>query len=135
MPDPTLTVDKREHQTCDDLYSLDTTDKDIPSLTPNIENVKRSAAMVSAKVRATINCVECEQPRCLYAKSKLSKEEQKEVQRIRDENIFTCGSEQIVSFKGLTCGMQVDTQYYSAITESFPDVCVHCGCLEVVRLK
>jgi hypothetical protein len=151
VPDPILTADRREHQTFDDLYSLETTDKDSPYLTPNIERVKRCAAMVSAKGRATINCVECEKPRCLNAKSKLPKEEQKIVQRIWDENNFNMWfrlfqednpyHEQIDGFKGLTCGMQMETQYYSAVTVSFPDVCFHCGCPdvlegeEVVRLK
>ena len=69
--------------------------RDRPSLIPvALEETKeidkeRKSALVRGKVRATIACGECSKPRCIYSPSKLSPNQLKEIEDIKDSKLYT----------------------------------------------
>ena len=82
-------------------------------------------------VRETVLCIECSKPRCLFARSTLSKEQKLELQRNIENNDFVCGTKLIdeesplpndIIFQevNLNCSTPVEHQYYnlSKINES-----------------
>ena len=143
LPLPLLDSSKEHYQTFSDLYRQSPSDKDRPSRTPTpSEEAKqtdkgRKSLLVCGKVRGTIVCGECCKPRCIYAQSKLSGEQTKEVTRIQDSNLFTCGSplfppssryeNSIVVREALVCSSYMETQYYSSVLVHFPPACYYCG--------
>ena len=60
------------------------------------------------------------------------------IDRLKDESVYTCGSElfvpdhslaeSVVVRVGITC--QMETQYYGTTTVHFPESCYHCGEVE-----
>lgn len=72
--------------------------------------------------------------------TRLSVAEMNMIDRLKDENVHTCGSElftpdhslaeSVVVRVGITCQSPMETQYYGATTVHFPEACYHCGEVE-----
>ncbi|XP_035678683.1 uncharacterized protein LOC118417278 [Branchiostoma floridae] len=84
-----------------------------------------------------IRCAVCLKPRCVFSHSKLKRQEEEAVGRVRDSMVFTCGSnlfeeggryhDSIVVRRAVNCASPIEAQYYSSKLISFEDVCYHCG--------
>ena len=93
--------------------------------------------LVGAKVRGIINCVECLKPRCIYSATRLLPEEGNEVERLKDEGVYTCGSEllppdhhlasTVVARMNINCESPIETTYYGSSNAHFPEICFYCG--------
>ena len=142
LPLPLLDPSKEHYQKLDMVYGKPPSEKDRPSYvaTPSQEakdNDKKSASvLVSGKVRACIQCGECHKARCVYSQCRLNLQELNEITRIKESDIYTCGSilfppgskhEKSIVREALTCNSTIETQYYSAKLVSFPPICYHCG--------
>ena len=97
LPLPLLAPSKEHYQKFDILYGKPPSE-DRPSCvpTPSQETKdndnKNSAVLVSAKVRACIQCGECHKARCVYSQCRRNLLELNEISRIKESNIYTCGS-------------------------------------------
>ena len=76
-------------------------------------------------VRETVLCIGCGKPRCLFARSTLSKEQKLELQRSIENNGFVCGTKLIdeespllndIIFQQVNwnCSTPVEHQYYNS---------------------
>ena len=93
------------------------------------------STLVKAKVRAIISCEECKKPRCIYANSRLSSEEEGCVKCMKEAKTYTCASQlfpdgsplggTILVRKALVCGLPIETQYYTSVLVHFPPVCFY----------
>ncbi len=82
-------------QSFEELYGKDPSDKDRPSSKPSSNTEADSshkAILKSQKVREMISCGECQKPRCVYATSKLTKEQEFLLRQTMESTIYTCGS-------------------------------------------
>ena len=76
---------------------------------------------ITARVRETIACKECDKKRVLYSLKRLSALEKATLKRLDEEIIYTCGStlpslaEFVVVREGITCSTPIETTYYSGI--------------------
>ena len=52
---------------------------------------KNSSLLVSAKVRANIQCGECHKARCVYSLCRLNLQELNEITQIKESDVYTCG--------------------------------------------
>ena len=88
-------------------------------------------------MRGVITCGECCKPHCIYAKTGLGEDQQIELKRIRESDIYTCGSSPylsndcIVVREGLLCSSVIETQYNSSVLVHIPPICYFCGLGEV----
>jgi hypothetical protein len=48
--------------------------------------------LVAQNVRSTINCTECDKPRCVYAKLKLNPRDMRALKNTTDNYDYTCGA-------------------------------------------
>ena len=88
-------------------------------------------------MRAIIQCGECHKARCVYSQCRLNLQELNEISRIKESDLYTCGSilfppgskyeKSIIVREALTCRTTIETQYYSAKLVSFPPIYYHCG--------
>ena len=139
LPLPLLHPTNKDHyRPFSDVYKQLPSNLNQPSLkvTKEIHNEidhQRKSLLVAGKVRGVITCGECCKPRCIYAKTRLSEDQQVELQRIRESDIYTCGSslflsnDCIVVREGLLCSSVIETQYYSSVLVHFPPICYFCG--------
>ena len=117
LPDPVLDPVSHQYKVFSEIYGTTTTEDDRPSLA------------------TALACVECNKPRCVYSPSLLTPAQKTALVRLKgpEESTFTCGSpiamepSPFVVRQGLQCSSPMETQYYSAKTCKFPDVCFHCG--------
>ncbi|KAK3084947.1 hypothetical protein FSP39_021903 [Pinctada imbricata] len=85
------------------------------------------------KARDIIKCGECQKPRLIYSSSKLSRDEENALRRLKEENSYTCGDEidsslGFVVRRCISCVSSVEIAYYGAHLKSYvPPVCVYCG--------
>lgn len=56
-----------------------------------LQGVKTSD-LVGQNVRKTVVCVECQKPRCIYAKKQLSVRDARALARLMEKYDYTCGS-------------------------------------------
>ena len=97
------------------------------------DNDKKNCCACYCKVRACIQCGECHKARCVYSQCHLNLQELNEISRIKESNIYTCGSilfppgskyeNSIIVREALTCSTTIETQYYSSKLVSFPPIC------------
>ena len=95
------------------------------------------AVLKNTKVRKVIVCGECHKPRCIYAASKLNREQEVLVQQVVESQTFTCGStvfppstplhDTIIVRQNCSCADPMEAAYYSSTLVKFPSVCFYCG--------
>lgn len=87
------------------------------------------------KVRSVIHCYRCQKPRCIYSPRQLTATEQKTLEEVKNETVFTCNSSLIpplhflqgkVFLKELSCSDEVEREYYTSPLQN-PSVCYNCG--------
>ena len=136
----------------DEVKNHHTTDKSMPSFKVSKEasyaakevdkqtKAKYSGIFGQKKVRAFVECMECQKPRLVHSMEKPSREVQNSLEDYLDEVYYQCGdnlfSKDLAAPPGhedifyakraLTCGMPVEKCYYSSAL--FPaGVCAHCA--------
>lgn len=143
LPDPVLQGDA--YKPFAEVYGLETTEESRPGLqskaNPTGNDKKMKKLLVADKVRDIVICAECGKPRVVYSAKKLSLNEKKELERVQEEMIYTCGAplfpcstesvHNMIVREGIICESQIETTYYAGKTATFPEVCVHCGDDEV----
>jgi len=71
-------------------------ERDCPSAKPASQGAeadnRRKAILVSSRVRCIMTCYEFFKPRCIYSKTKLTKDEQIALKRVQESLLYTCGS-------------------------------------------
>ena len=98
LPWPLLhPTNKGHYHPFSDVYGQLPSSLDQPSLKVTKEkhneiDHQRKSLLVAGKVRGVITCGECCKPRCIYAKTRLSEDQQVKLQHIRESDIYTCGS-------------------------------------------
>ena len=98
LPLPLSDRSKEHYQKFSDLFRKPPDCSDRPSceLTVSDEAKKKDkdyrSTLVKAKVRAIISCEECKKPRCIYANSRLSSQEEVCVKRMKEAKTYICGS-------------------------------------------
>ncbi|KAK3095270.1 hypothetical protein FSP39_012504 [Pinctada imbricata] len=131
-----------EHYKCfKELYGKEVDDTHRPSSTKssdfgedsqNADRTNRDL-LKAPKARDIIKCGECQKPRLIYSSSKLSRDEENALRRLKEENSYTCGDEidsslGFVVRRCISCVSSVEIAYYSAHLKSYvPPVCVYCG--------
>lgn len=90
LPDPIPTTDGTHYLSFEELYGQSTCDKHRPSLlaqgADKIADSEHRQLLVAGRVRDSLICSECTKPRCIYAASKLSVLEEREIARVKEEN-------------------------------------------------
>ena len=82
---------------------------------------------------AVITCGECQKPRCVYAASKLTREQKVLVQQVVESQVYTCGStlfppnsslhDTVIVKQNCTCADPMEASYYSSTLVKFTPVC------------
>ena len=135
IPDPVKRADGT-FKTFEETYGTSTNDKDRPSFSrvATISEVDRTNAklLVSGKVRDTILCSLCRKPRCIYSAYKLTTQQILHIDRVKEENVYTCGGclpdqaeNNVVVRDSINCTSMIEITYYSS--KKFDDVCIYCG--------
>lgn len=140
LPLPLLDSSKEHYQKFDNIYGGLPSDIDRPSRVPvpseeSKEVDKRNRSLlVCGKVRGIITCGSCCKPRCIYSPSVLTLKQLEEITRVKDSNLYTCGSalfppDSVCIFlrEALVCSSYIEAQYYSSVLVHFPPVCYYCG--------
>ena len=131
LPNPEPTPDKLHYLSFDQCPSLQ-----LDSVEKETDKEHR-ALLVAARVRDVLPCCECSKPPCVYAATKLSYMEHTQVQRVREEGVFSCGVSLFhdthplrhspVVREALKCSSLVEAAYYSSPRVCFDACCVYCG--------
>ena len=140
---PLLVLQGDKYAQFDQLYGTLPDEKDCPSLQKSVNaqtDSSRRELLVSTKVRKAISCGECTNPRCIYARSKLSRAEKVALENLKDSRLYTCGSSifppdsknyhSIMVQENITCKDPVELQYFSATLVHYSQVCYWCGNVE-----
>ena len=97
-----------------------------------------TVSMSAQNARAVINCVECEKPRVIYAKTKFDNRQRLLLAKNISSFEYSCGAHlfppaekgklanSMVIRPNLQCAMQIEVPYYSS-NVGRKDVCSHCG--------
>ena len=153
LPDPVLDPTGEHYLPLDQVIGIiETTDSDRPSLNPQykskgkgpkgtetpinffmveeLENQKKDSALFTAQNARTIyECQECNKPRVVYSKQKLSRRQELSLALALSEE-YTCGSGTSVSGVqlriSLCCGDPVELAYYSSQLGR-SDICCFCA--------
>ena len=95
LPDPEPTLDKLHYLPFDQMYGKKTSDKYRPSRqsdsTEKETDKDHRALLIAGRVRDVILCSECSKPRCVFAATRLTFEEEIQLQHVKDEGVYTCG--------------------------------------------
>ncbi len=142
-PLPLFDASKTKYKTFESLYGSLPSSKDQPSSKPSSypeaaeADSKHKAILKSAKVRKVIVCGECQKPRCVYAGTRLTREQDVLLQEVVESKVYTCGStlfypntpfdDTIVVKENISCADPMEASYYSAALVKFPPVCYYCG--------
>ena len=143
LPDPVHSTDGEHYLSFTEVYGKDTTENDRPSLMDSSHRRKLHGmpfnpnAQYARCVNEYVICSECDKLRVLYAARKLQFREIKQLRLELEMVLYTCdcslqdlGSSNPVVSKtfvrqNLSCSDPVEVPYYSS--QSFQDVCIHCG--------
>ena len=156
LPDPILDPSGEHYLPFQEVYGIETTERDRPSLLqkekPNKEKKKESvlqyvdvqetqligdASVYTAQnTQMVVTCVDCQKMRVVYAKNKLTDRQLVQLAMVLSQYDFTCGSPavppshtlfgKIFTKINLTCESKIENAYYSSHIGR-PDICVHCG--------
>lgn len=98
--------------------------------------------LTAQRVRGTVECKECQKPRCFYSRTMLSDGERAELQHVREELEYSCGSpllpadhplrEKVFVRIGIRCADPVSLQYYSC-KQAYHGVCCYCAAPDAHR--
>ena len=147
LPDPVPDSTGEHYKDFDDIYGSDTSEKHCPSLADSSRKPHgipfQRSAQYAKNVNETIKCTECLKPRVLYSKNKLRFTYQITLQNLLVAVNYSCGSvlsdfqdetlsrsqrevvDKVFVRANLQCEDKIETPYYSS--NSFIDVCIHCG--------
>ena len=90
LPLPLLDATKEHYQKFEEVFGKPLSNSDQPSrvATPTEEqketDKRRKSLLIAGKVRASINCGDCHKLRCIYANTKLSRQEELAVTAAKD---------------------------------------------------
>lgn len=162
LPDPTLKEDDKDHyKSYEELKGLETNDQDRPSFNAKPEKAKANirgataaakaqrgdesveqtemadaSAFTAQTARYSIQCIECNKPRVLYSKKKLTGRQQTQLVLLLSEIEYSCGSyvtapnnklQNVVLVRlGINCNTPVELPYYSSDI-GLKDTCCFCG--------
>ena len=152
LPDPVPDCTGEHYKNFEEIYGTSTTEQFRPTL---LKGVKKSHglpfqpnAQFARNVCETIQCCECLKPRVLYSQRKLKHPEERCLQDLLCDVMYSCGSQlsdlvsddtpplhrdllqRVFVLGNLTCSTRVETAYYSS--QVFENVCVHCGTLDEI---
>ena len=91
--------------------------------------------LCAQSARALVTCCECDKPRIIYSRSRLSQRDQFTLSLLLSEDKYTCGSQlipqghhmyRVQARLALTCGDTVEVPYYSCDLGR-ADICCHCA--------
>ncbi|XP_052249975.1 uncharacterized protein LOC127858198 isoform X2 [Dreissena polymorpha] len=140
LPDPTK-GDDDSFLPLSECIGKNTTDEARPSLDGKVlateADKRHKSHMSAAQARRYILCADCRKRRVVYSRTKLTVDQCRQLELLDDAVIYTCGSaifpeehdlhEQVFVREGLSCQTEIETTYYSAVTQNFPPICYHCG--------
>ncbi|KAK3109149.1 hypothetical protein FSP39_023972 [Pinctada imbricata] len=166
LPDPVLDDTGNHYKSFEDVYTTNTTEEDRPTLTRRAEtitakkkvpnkgsrtdpiinivpediNLRGEASLFTGQnARYTVTCNECEKPRIIYSKSKLTERQKVQLALLMSEYEYTCGSPltppdhslhgKLLTKLNIECKNPVETAYYSSSIDR-PDICYYCGASE-----
>ncbi|XP_045170159.2 uncharacterized protein LOC123532688 [Mercenaria mercenaria] len=116
-------------------------DKKRPSMegkcVPTEADKRHKSHLNATQVRQHVSCQECGKRRVVYCRHRLSAEQSRQIMTLQDSVSFTCGSslfpeshplhDEIFVREGLNCQTDIETTYYSAVTQKFQPICFFCG--------
>ena len=142
LPDPMLQHSNADHfQAFSSVYGKPTTEKDRPSLKAGAAADRTAAdkppfTLKAERVRKTIECTECDRPRCVYSEQKLTPGQHSELDQAHEDYPYVCGGPLlpadhplfaiVVAEHGITCSSTVSANYFSA-NICLPNCCYICG--------
>ncbi|WAR00571.1 hypothetical protein MAR_024943 [Mya arenaria] len=101
----------------------------IAAVAEEVQGVKNSA-LVAQNVRRTIDCSECDKPRCVYSKKSLTLRDSRSLGRLLEKYDYTRGSlitpEVFVRLQ-LSCISPIEFAYYASSSTTKKDICCHCA--------
>lgn len=135
MPNTDKIINK--YKSFEQVSGTETTDMHRPSLgdvtLESLADKNNKQLLLSSKVRAVIQCTECQKPRCIYVASKPTVPQLRAITRVKEELGYMCGSQLfddkhefhslVITRQAIGCSSHVETVYYSSTTVSFPDCC------------
>lgn len=144
MPNTDKIINK--YKSFEQVSGTETTDMHRPSLgdvtLESLADKNNKQLLLSSKVRAVIQCTECQKPRCIYVASKPTVPQLRAITRVKEELGYMCGSQLfddehefhslVITRQAIGCSSHVETVYYSSTTVSFPDCCFYCGTQEML---
>ena len=94
------------------------------------------ALYTGQNVRDFVQCFRCQKMRCVFAAKQLTSVEQRELEELKQDTLFTCGSSLLPPFhplqgkafmrSQLTCTDSVERSYYTCKLAR-PKICHNCG--------
>ena len=139
LPDPMLNKDKAHYRVFQDVYGKTTSEIDRPSFQQSKQRDEHpSSYYIASKVRATVQCLACDKPWCVYTeKLSIYKENKNLVVLAAEVNFYICGSpllpdshplaKDIYVRTSLSCNSSIERTYYSNKSLGLPLICAHCG--------
>ncbi|XP_078327779.1 uncharacterized protein LOC144623250 [Crassostrea virginica] len=177
LPDPVLDVDKNHYKSFDSIYGTETTEDDRPTLmkksveaepgnnkkkeqkketrTDPITNLipddpvlqGEASVFTAQNARYTTTCTECDKPRLIYGKNKLTERQKVQLAILLSDFKYTCGSPvtppehalhgKLFTRMNIHCGSPMEVAYYSS-SIGRRDICYYCGATDAeanVELK
>ncbi|CAC5366418.1 unnamed protein product [Mytilus coruscus] len=138
LPDPIPDETGQHYKPFDQLYGMMTNDKHRPSFA-NVQGIEAEADKInrdvlkSGKSRDVILCSECFKPRCVYSNTKMTREQDGILLRIKEDDNYTCGDafpedSGLFVRESLSCNSEVEINYFGAAMRHFvPPCCIYCG--------
>ena len=132
-----LDKDKAHYKVFQDVFGKTTLEADRPSILQSKQREEHpSSNYTAAKVRATVECLACDKPRCVYSEKTLTYKENKHIVTLAAEvNFYVCGSPPIPDSHPLAKDIYIRTSlscieradYSSSTALKFPSICAHCA--------
>lgn len=107
------------------------------TILPDDPVLKGYTGFTAQQARYVVNCTECEKPRLIYSKIKLSDRLSVQLITLLSEHDYVCGSPvtvpesnlhgKIFTRLNIDCSSPVETSYYSSDLDQQKDVCYYCG--------
>ncbi|CAC5366714.1 unnamed protein product [Mytilus coruscus] len=143
LPDPILDYTRQHYKAFEAVLGTVTTEKDRPSFTnQTIAAVAQeqqgceNRILVAQNVRSTVTCTECDKPRCVYSKLKLTPRDVRALKHRIDKYDYTCGA--ILAPEGdvlhgkvfvrlqMACTTHIEFSYYGSSVGRV-DICAQCA--------
>ncbi|XP_070563443.1 uncharacterized protein [Ptychodera flava] len=97
LPDPVPTPDGEHYKSFSELYGTETSEKYCPSIANGRKQTLPAEREVGFRlsgetVRHKVDCCECQKPRLIYSKKKLTNDEMVELDILKENCDYSCGS-------------------------------------------